>query len=190
MPKPFQKKIFLLCSFVFLFSILLITPINEGYTAEDGSSFANAMTRTPGNYIEEIPAGKSEIYYKVYCLLDANFSVNISFNSSKYNLSLFLYSSINNLSDSSDTFGNDYQNCSIKCNLTGYYLIKINTIYILGCEFDLNISLVGGYEYPILLIPGFEFVSIISALLIIICVFFLFKRIKVLKNIRSPLSFN
>ena len=169
MAKKINKKLILPILAVFFMSIFLITPITMGYGTEYGTSFGTAVTRTAGIYDEEINAGDDSALYKIYCFQYANLSVDIEFNSSLYNVSLFIYNNSWTRAANSSNIGVDYQNCSIICNLTGFYYIRVDTTNESNWEFQLNITLLGGSTYP--LIPGFEFIYIFIGIILIICVY-------------------
>ena len=184
MAKKINYKVILPILIVFFMSIFLITPITMAYGTEYGTTYGTAVTKTAGIYDEEICAGDSSARYKIYCFQYANLSVDIEFNSSLYNLSLFIFNNSWTCADNSSNIGVDYQNCSIICNLTGFYYIKINTTNDSNWEFQLNITLLGGSTYP--LIPGFEFIYIFISIILIICVYIpIIKR----KNSKNNINF-
>ena len=159
-----------------------------GYGTNYGTNFGTAATRTAGTTDEEILAGNSSVYYKIYCLQYANLSVDIGFNSALYNLSLYVYNNSVYPANYSSNTGVDYQNCSVICNLTGFYYVKVNTTNDSNWQFELNITLVGGSTYP--LIPGFEYIFIFVGIFLTIGIITLFKRKKnssdlIVQNISS-----
>ena len=174
MAKKLRKKIVLPLLLVLFTSLFLVTPISMGYGTEYGISFVTAVTRPGGTTDEEVYAGNFSVFYKIYCLQYANVSVDIGFNSALYNLSLYVYNNTAYPTDYSNSTGVDYQNCSITCNLTGFYYIEVNTTNNSNWQFELNITMVGGSAFP--LIPGFEIIYILVGLALTIGFLVLFRR--------------
>ena len=183
MRKKTNKMLVLFCSLFVLLSIYLVLPSTLGYGTDYGTNLSTAEEIDDGVRYEEIFAGNESVYYKFFCHVEANVTVDIAFNMSDFNLSLYvLVNSTPNsgIADYSNATGNDYQNCSITANLTGYYYINVSTNHTLNWNFTLNLSIVGGRIIFSPWIPGFEVIFIVFGLILSVGIMY---RLKFAKRI-------
>jgi len=160
----------LVCSLFVFLSFYVIFPSSHGYGSDYGTTFLDATARAEGVHYEEIWAGNETVNYKFYANIEANVTLDIAFNMSDFNLSLYIFanqSKINGMVDYSNATGNDYQNCSIRINLTGYYLVNVSSLnYTVNWNFTMNLTIVGGRVIFSPWIPGFEVVYMVFGLVI------------------------
>ena len=180
MSKKTNKIMVLLCSLFVLLSMYLVLPSSHAYGTEYGTSTGTAISRASGVHYEEIYAGNKTVFYKFYSNIGANVTVDIAFNMSDFNLTLAVLASSTSagIVDTSDIFGNDYQNCSIRVNLTGYYYINVSSNYTLNWNFTLNLTIVGGRVIFSPWIPGFEMVYMLFGIVITVGIILWFKNNK------------
>ena len=164
-----------------LFSGYLILPNSHGYGTDYGTTVELGTEREEGIHYEEVHAGNLSVYYKFYCNIEANVTVDIAFNMSDFNLSLYVLVNTTpnkGIADFANITGNNYQNCSMIANLTGYYYINVSSNYTLNWNFTMNLTIVGGRILFSPWIPGFEVVYILFGLIISVGIVFWFKNNK------------
>jgi hypothetical protein len=171
-----DKKIILFISVIFLSSFCLLIPASLGY----GSSFSTAEIKLNGSYSENLAVYDYYAYYRVRCKSGDYLNVEAYVDNPSYDVDLDLYDESQYLVASGD-----YE-VSYDVDDTTYFYIRVERITPssgVSITFTLIIHGANG-----LLIPGFEIISLLLGVILIIGGVFL--HVKKEKKITTFISLN
>ena len=161
-----KKKRILFISVIFLASFCLLIPPALGY----GYDFSNAEIKPNGTFYETLASYDYYAYYRVNCMPGDYLYVEITVSYPTYDADLILYDEYQGIVDSSSISGS-YDYVSEDVYSTTHYYIRIERIIPssgTSIAFTLYISGATG-----LVIPGFEIISLLIAVISVIGVIYL-----------------